>query len=121
MDKPQRVNELRISGTIYRPQIKQTSKGAITTFSMKVASRKDRNDQWKSYFMDVTMFSEMQGLLDRDTVLVKGKLSGNTYTPQGKDEVNKINIIAEEVTVLKNFSGTTQPQQQQVTDDDIPW
>ena len=117
------VNNVHLSGYIYRPTERTTKNGApITTFGMRVYAGKDADGKSIYEFINVKYFGHLMNNQGEKDVI--GRLAVDSWEKDGVKHKNFIVIassVVEDISEPAKKEPKPEPEPVQTFDDEVPW
>lgn len=100
-------NTVRLKGRVYRYEVRNTTSGKqICTFGLQFYNGKDKDGKSQYFFASCKCFGTDFKLKDKQDVIVKGKLAGDTWKDKEGKSADKLYIIVDSIE-----EQTEQPKQ----------
>ena len=119
------MNELHISGYVFKPEQKKTSNGkTLIKFALKYANGKDKEGKWKNAFLPVIIFSESLSLKDGEKVEVWGKIASDEWKDNNGENHKKTYAWADRIETMEQEQSNRQNWDNQsigTEDSEIPF
>ena len=92
------MNEVHITGWVFRPEEKQLSTGkTLVRFSLKYGNGKDKNGKFLNAFIPVKIFTEGLNLKENDSVEVWGRIACDEWTDKQGNKRNSTYLFASRI------------------------
>lgn len=112
------VNNVHLSGYIYKPTERTTKSGkSITTFGMKIYAGKDSDGKSIYEFINVKYFGHLMNNQGEKDVI--GRLGVDSWEKDGLKHKNFV-VIAESVKDISELV-KKEPEPVNTFDDEVPW